>query len=190
MTDNLRTKLVSVLTEAGISVLQSEAETDNFPYVTFDLPTETRYNKDGPYKVIGNLTIRAVSDDIDEADDLREDIEEAIAEGFSGLSSMGRDEVPEEEVVDDDLVEAASETTAPPDDEDPGQSVEVEDPGQSVEVEDPDPGNAGNSVEEINQQQEEPADTSTYTARLTDVRKDCTDGNWVIEMDYILNQYE
>ena len=29
-----------------------------------------------------------------------------------------------------------------------------------------------------------------YTARLMDLRKDCTDGVWVIELDYILTQYE
>lgn len=28
----------------------------------------------------------------------------------------------------------------------------------------------------------------TYTARIVDVRKDCTDGVWVIELDYILHQ--
>lgn len=114
MIENLHTQLVSVLNDAGIHPALSEDEIDSYPYVTFELPTEVRYTKDGPYKIVGNLTIRSVSDDFDEADSLRSGIEAAISEGFVG---------------------------------------------------------------------------PTYTARVTDVRKDCMDGVWVIEIDYILNQH-
>lgn len=115
MTESLHTQLVSVLNAAQVYPALSEDEIEGYPYVTFELPVEYRYTKDGPYRIAGNLTIRSVSDDFDEADTLRSSIEEAIAEGFTG---------------------------------------------------------------------------PTYTARLTDVRKDCMDGIWVIELDYILNQYE
>ena len=114
MTESLHTQLVSVLNAADIHPALSEDEIDSYPYVTFELPVEYAYNKDGAYKIVGNLTIRAVSDDFDQADGLREGIETAIDGGFSGA----------------------------------------------------------------------------YTARLMDVRKDCMDGIWVIEQDYILNQYE
>ena len=113
MTEYLHTQLVSVLNEAGINPALSEDEIDNYPYVTFELPVEYSYNKDGAYKIVGNLTIRSVSDDFDEADALRADIEDAIGGGFTG---------------------------------------------------------------------------PVYTARLTDVRKDCMDGVWVIELDYLLQQ--
>ena len=130
MTERLHTQLVSTLTAAHISPALSEDEIDSYPYVTFELPVEYRYDKDGPYKIVGNLTIRAVSDDFDEADALRAGIESAIADGFDG------------------------------------------------------------SPVEITDGEEEPTvlETVYYTARLTDVRKDCTDGVWVIEQDYILNQ--
>ena len=114
MTEYLHTKLVDTLKAHGINPALSEDEIDSYPYVTFELPVEYRYTKDGPYKIVGNLTIRSVSDDFDEADVLRAGIESAIGEGF----------------------------------------------------------------------------TAPYSARLTDVRKDCMDGIWVIELDYILNQYE
>lgn len=115
MTENLHTYLVSTLNDSEIYPALSEDEIDSYPYVTFELPCEYSYTKDGPFKIVGNLTIRSVSDDFDQADALRAGIEESISGGFTG-----------------------------------------------------------------------PA----YTARLMDLRKDCTDGVWVIELDYILTQYE
>lgn len=113
MTENLHTHLVSVLNAADVNPALSEDEIDSYPYVTFELPVSYRYDKDGNYRISGNLTIRSVSDDFDAADALRADIEDAIGGGFTG---------------------------------------------------------------------------PVYTARLTDVRKDCMDGVWVIELDYLLQQ--
>lgn len=136
MTEHLHTQLVSTLTSAGVNPALSEAEIDSYPYVTFELPVEYRYNKDGAYKLVGNLTIRSVSDDFDEADALRSDIESAIASGFDGtpVNIMSEPEDPEETPIVLEVV--------------------------------------------------------YYRARLTDVRKDCTDGVWVIELDYTLTQSE
>ena len=136
MTEHLHTQLVSTLTSAGINPALSEDEIDRYPYVTFELPTENRYNKDGVYKIVGNLTIRSVSDDFDEADTLRSGIESAITSGFNGTA------------------------------------VNIM------------------SVPANTNEQPTVLETVYYTARLTDVRKDCTDGVWVIEQDYILNQSE
>lgn len=113
MTESLHTKLVSALNGSRIYPALSEDEIDSYPYVTFELPVEYMYDKDGAYRIVGSLTIRSVSDDFDAADALRSGIEQSIAEGFTG---------------------------------------------------------------------------PVYTARLADVRKDCTDGVWVIELDYILHQ--
>ena len=136
MTEHLHTQLVSTLTSAQISPALSEDEINSYPYVTFELPTENRYNKDGVYKIVGNLTIRSVSDDFDEADTLRSGIESAITSGFNGTA------------------------------------VNIM------------------SVPANTNEQPTVLETVYYTARLTDVRKDCTDGIWVIELDYILNQSE
>ena len=141
MTEYLHEKLVDTLRAHGVNPALSEDEIDRYPYVTFELPVEYRYTKDGPYKIVGNLTIRSVSDDIDEAESLRSGIESAIALGFGGPSSSQ----PVEEVA-----EAADDTEV--------------------------------TLHEY--------DSYTFSARITDVRKDCMDGVWVIELDYILNQYE
>ena len=136
MTESLHTKLADTLKAHGINPALSEDEIDSYPYVTFELPVEYRYDKDGPYKIVGNLTIRSVSDDFDEADTLRASIETAIAGGFNGTA------------------------------------VNIM------------------SVPANTNEQPTVLETVYYTARLTDVRKDCMDGVWVIEQDYILNQSE
>ena len=191
MTDNLHAKLTSILRGAGIQVALSEDETAHYPYVTFELPTETRYTKDGPYKVVGNLTIRSVSDDFDEADALRVSIQSAIATGFEGLTPVPGEEPAEDadgpvtEYPDDpdQPVETGPEPEPEESDEpDPVDPIPV-DPDDPVEPEPVDP-------EPADPEDEEQDDPYTYTARLTDVRKDCMDGIWVIEQDYILNQYE
>lgn len=136
MTEHLHTQLVSTLRAAGVNPALSEDEIDSYPYVTFELPVEYRYTKEGPYKIVGNLTIRSVSDDVDEAEALQSGIMAAIAGGFDGSP-----------------VNIMSEPADP---------------------------------------EEQPTVLGTvyYTARLTDVRQDCMDGVWVIELDYILNQNE
>lgn len=191
MTDNLHTKLTSILRGAGIQVDLSEAETANYPYATFELSTETRYTKDGPYKVVGNLTIRSVSDDFEEADALRVNIQSAIATGFEGLTPVPDEESAEgadgsvTEYPDDPDQPIVTEPEPEPEESDEPDPVDPipADPDDPVEPEPVDP-------EPVDPEEEEQDDPYTYTARLTDVRKDCMDGIWVIEQDYILNQYE
>lgn len=176
MTEYLHEKLVDTLRAHGVNPALSEDEIDSYPYVTFELPVEYRYTKDGPYKIVGNLTIRSVSDDIDEAESLRASIESAIAQGFGGPSSTEPAEEPggEEEEVSEVMPADPDEETDPTEEPaDPGV-----DPGEN-----PEPGHA---EEETYHEYDEFA----FSARITDVRKDCMDGVWVIELDYILNQYE
>ena len=168
MTENLHNHLVSTLRAEGVNPALSEDEIDSYPYVTFELPVEYRYNKDGVYKIVGNLTIRSVSDDFDEADALRASIEEAIAAGFDGTPVYPEEPVEEQPEPGDQEEEAVADEVLEPEPDDPAVPEEEEDPGT----------------------EEEPATGTIYTARLTDVRKDCTDGVWVIELDYILNQSE
>lgn len=192
MTENLHKKLTDVLSGAGIRPALSEDETNVLPYVTFELPVEYRYDKDGPYKIVGNLTIRAVSDDFDEADDLRSRICDALDEGFNGPAV--EEEFPVEIVDGED----PGATEQPVTDGDPIEEPEPveddsEDPGEPV-VEEPldpivDPGEEPAHAEDEEFAGDEEIDDSSYSARLTDIRKDCMDGIWVIELDYILNQY-
>jgi len=187
MTEYLHTKLVDTLKASGINPALSEDEIDSYPYVTFELPCEYRYTKDGPYKIVGNLTIRSVSDDFDEADTLRAGIESSIDAGFNGHT-----EEPEELVVDGPVDEEIVEEVLPPDPEpepqDPEPESGAEEPGDPAEPDPSDPGEQ-ESAEDIQETAHE-YDVYTFSARITDVRKDCMDGVWVIELDYILNQYE
>ena len=180
MTEYLHTKLVDTLKASGINPALSEDEIDSYPYVTFELPVEYRYTKDGPYKIVGNLTIRSVSDDFDEADALRAGIESSIDAGFNGHT--------EELVVD----VSADEEVLPPDPEpepvDPEPEPGDEEPDGPAE---PDPSDSGEQEsDEDSQDTAHEYDVYHFSARITDVRKDCMDGVWVIEQDYILNQYE
>ena len=168
MTENLHNHLVSTLRAEGVNPALSEDEIDSYPYVTFELPVEYRYNKDGVYKIVGNLTIRSVSDDFDEADALRASIEEAIAAGFDGTPVYPEEPV-EEQPEPGDQEEAVADEVLEPEPDEPA-------PDEQAEEEDDTPA--------------DPATATYYTARLTDVRKDCTDGVWVIELDYTLTQSE
>ena len=192
MTESLHTHLVSVLNDADINPALSEDEIDSYPYVTFELPVEYRYDKDGPYKIVGNLTIRSVSDDFDEADDLCNRICGAIDEGFNGPDV--EEEFPVEIVDGEDT----GVTEQPVTDGDPIEEPEpVEDDPEDPEgpiTEEPHDPSVDPGEEPAHAEDEEYAgdalDDSDYSARLTDVRKDCMDGIWVIELDYILNQNE
>ena len=192
MTENLHKKLTDVLSGAGIRPALSEDETNVLPYVTFELPVEYRYDKDGPYKIVGNLTIRAVSDDFDEADDLCSRICDALDEGFNGPAVEeefsveivdGEDpDTTEQPVTDGDPVEEPEPVEDDPEDSEGPITEEPHDP--SV-----DPGEEPAHAEDEEHAGDEEIDDSDYSARLTDIRKDCMDGIWVIELDYILNQY-
>ena len=202
MTENLHTKLVDTLKAHSINPALSEDEIDSYPYVTFELPVEYRYTKDGQYKIVGNLTIRSVSDDFDEADTLRSGIESAIAHGFGGPSSSAPvEDVEEEEEVSEVMPEDPPEETDPTEEPadpgvDPGENQEPADEEEPEDPEDPDtpipddPEDPEPGQQEIPPETEDPVVEGVCSARLTDVRKDCMDGIWVIELDYILTQYE
>jgi hypothetical protein len=78
-----------------------------------------------------------------------------------------------EEIAPDEATESVPEETA-------GEEVTAE-TEESTEAEEP-----AEAEEDIHHEY----DDLVFSARITDVRKDCMDGVWVIELDYILNQYE
>ena len=82
MTENLRTQLVSLLTDAGVEVRLSEDETKDYPFVTYEMTVNPVTDKDGVYKFVGETYIRVVSEDFDEADQIRAAVEEAVELGM------------------------------------------------------------------------------------------------------------
>ena len=100
----------------------------------------------------------------------------AIAQSFGGPASAepaeeaGGEEEEVSEVMPADPDEETDPTEEPAD---PGV-----DPGENQEP--------AEAEEDIHHEYDE----LVFSARITDVRKDCMDGVWVIELDYTLNQYE
>lgn len=89
MTENLRTMLVSLLTEAGVEVRLSEDEAKAYPFATYEMTVTPAMDKDGVYKYVGETYIRVVSEDFDEADQIRADIEAAIEAGMGHGEAYG-----------------------------------------------------------------------------------------------------
>jgi len=82
MTESLRTQLVSLLTAAGVEVRLSEDEAMTYPFATYEMTVTPVMDKDGVYKYVGETYIRVVSEDFDEADQIRANIEAAIELGM------------------------------------------------------------------------------------------------------------
>ena len=82
MTESLRTQLVSLLTAAGVEVRLSEDEAKEYPFATYEMTVTPVMDKDGVYKYVGETYIRVVSEDFDEADQIRANIEAAIELGM------------------------------------------------------------------------------------------------------------
>lgn len=82
MTESLRTQLVSLLTSAGVDVRLSEDETQGYPFVTYEMTVTPVMDKDGVYKYVGETFVRIVSDEFDEADQIRATVEDAVEAGM------------------------------------------------------------------------------------------------------------
>ena len=89
MTESLRTQLVSLLTATGVVIRLSEDEAMTYPFATYEMTVTPVMDKDGVYKYVGETYIRVVSEDFDEADQLRADIEDAIETGMGQGSVYG-----------------------------------------------------------------------------------------------------
>lgn len=82
MTENLRTTLVAILTDAGVEVRLSEDEAREYPFVTYEMTVTPVMDKDGVCKYVGDTFVRIVSDDFGEADAIRATVESAIEAGM------------------------------------------------------------------------------------------------------------
>lgn len=89
MTENLRTYLVSLLTDAGVEVRLSEDEAKQYPFATYEMTVTPYMDKDGVYKYVGDTYVRVISEDFDEADQIRAVIEEAIEAGMGHGEAYG-----------------------------------------------------------------------------------------------------
>ena len=83
MTDALLDKLNAVLSGVTTRVNLSEAETEEYPYVVFDITSSPLRDKAGVWGFSGDTKIRIVGDDIFNVEPLLDDIEDAISSEMS-----------------------------------------------------------------------------------------------------------
>lgn len=89
-TETLRSTLETILSEAGVNLWLSEAETRDYPYVTYEMTVNPLRTKDGLYGFLGTTVIRVVSDHIEEAEVNLAKVETAVAEGMSDTTYSSR----------------------------------------------------------------------------------------------------
>ena len=90
ITETLRTTLEAVLSAAGVNLWLSEAETRDYPYVTYEMTVNPLRSKDGVYGSLGNTLIRVVSDNIEEAEVNLTKVVAAVEEGLSDNTYSSR----------------------------------------------------------------------------------------------------
>ena len=66
-----------------ITLYLSEAESDEYPYAVYEADYTPHYDKDGVYKIVGDLTVRGYSKDHVEAETLANAIDELILANFA-----------------------------------------------------------------------------------------------------------
>jgi len=81
MTESLRDKLVSILSQV-VTLHLSEAEVEDYPYAVYDMTSNPVMDKDGVARYEGETKITLVSDDFDEIETLRPQVEQAILSGM------------------------------------------------------------------------------------------------------------
>lgn len=83
MVENIGIALVSLCTAEDIDIYLSEAECETFPYAVYDADYTPSYDKDGIYKIVGDITVNAYSKDYSEAQELAESINTLILDNFA-----------------------------------------------------------------------------------------------------------
>ena len=99
MIDSIRAKLVSVLSDA-VDVYQSEAETDAYPYVVYDVTSSPVLDKDGVRGFVGDTKVRIVGVEFDVIDNLRAQVESAILSGMHDDTFFSKLNTTDKECVD------------------------------------------------------------------------------------------
>ena len=85
MTENIGSKLIAACAalEDPISVFLSEAESEDYPYAVYEADYEPSYDKDGVYKIVGEVSVRGYSRSASEAEALASAIDDVILTIFS-----------------------------------------------------------------------------------------------------------
>ena len=83
MTETIGTRLQSLCSAAGIVLYLSEAESEDDPYAVYDADYTPSYDKDGVYKVVGDIEVKAYAKKAEIAQDISDAIDSSILTNFS-----------------------------------------------------------------------------------------------------------
>ena len=83
MQENIGSTLKSLCSAQGIALYLSEAECKDYPYAVYEADYVPSYDKDGMYKIVGDVTVRAYSKDYAEATTMAINIDEIILSNFA-----------------------------------------------------------------------------------------------------------
>lgn len=85
MKENIGSTLISLCgaLEEPVTLYLSEAESDDFPYAVYDADYVPYYDKDGVYKIVGEISIRGYSKDYVEAQEIADAVDDVILSNFN-----------------------------------------------------------------------------------------------------------
>ncbi len=85
MTENIGQRLLDLCSaaETPIVLYLSEAESEDYPYAVYDADYVPYYDKDGVYKVVGDISVRAYAKKAETAQGIADAIDAIILTNFS-----------------------------------------------------------------------------------------------------------
>lgn len=85
MTENIGHRLLDLCgaAETPIVLYLSEAESEDYPYAVYDADYVPYYDKDGVYKVVGDISVRAYAKDAATAQEVADAINAIVLTNFS-----------------------------------------------------------------------------------------------------------
>lgn len=69
--------------ETPITLYLSEAESDSYPYAVYEADYTPSYDKEGVYKVVGDITVRAYARKSSDAQEVADAIDDIILSNFA-----------------------------------------------------------------------------------------------------------
>lgn len=83
MTENIGTLLLSMCGAQNIVLYLSEAESENYPYAVYDADYVPSYDKDGVYKIVADIEVKAYAKKAETAQNIADAINSIILTNFS-----------------------------------------------------------------------------------------------------------
>lgn len=83
MTESIGTRLLALCDAQDIVLYLSEAESEDYPYAVYDADYVPYYDKDGVYKIVANLEVKAYAKKAEIAQEISDAIDSIILTNFS-----------------------------------------------------------------------------------------------------------